>query len=456
MTQPIRVLILGAAGRDFHNFNVCYRGDPQVQVVAFTATQIPNIAGRRYPPELAGPLYPEGIPIYPETELPELIARLGVDQVVFAYSDVSHEYVMHRASMALAGGADFVLLGPRRTSLPSRRPVISIGAARTGSGKSPATRWVVRALRKAGVTPVVLRHPMPYGDLAAQVCQRFATFEDLDRYHCTLEEREEYEPHLAAGTVVYAGVDYERILRQAEAEADVIVWDGGNNDLPFIVSDLHIVIVDPHRAGHERSYHPGEANVRMADVVIISKVDTAPPEAVQAVRATVAELNPGAEVTEAALAIRVDNEGLVAGRRALVVEDGPTLTHGEMAYGAGALLARRLGATLVDPRPFAAPSIAAVFAQYTHLGPVLPAMGYGGQQLADLVATIEATPCDVVVCATPVDLRRLIPQRRPIARVTYELEPRDEEALTRRVLDAIHRRGRLAPRRAGSLDQDTR
>ncbi|MDR7520108.1 MAG: cyclic 2,3-diphosphoglycerate synthase [Armatimonadota bacterium] len=439
MTAPTRVLILGAAGRDFHNFNVCYRADPQVRVVAFTATQIPNIAGRRYPPELAGPLYPDGIPIYPETELPQLIARLNVDQVVFAYSDVSHEHVMHLASTALAGGADFVLLGPRRTSLTSSRPVVSIGAARTGSGKSPATRWVVGAIRRAGVTPVVLRHPMPYGDLAAQACQRFATFEDLDRHHCTIEEREEYEPHLAAGTVVYAGVDYERILRQAEAEADVIVWDGGNNDLPFIVPDLHLVVVDPHRAGHERSYHPGEANVRMADVVIISKVDTAAPEAVRTVRATVAALNPDAEVTEAALAIRVDDEGLVAGRRALVVEDGPTLTHGEMSYGAGVLLARRLGATLVDPRPFAAPSIAAVFAQYPHLGPVLPAMGYGGEQLADLATTIEATPCDVVVCATPVDLRRLIPQRRPMARVTYELEPRDEGTLVRRLNEVIRR-----------------
>ncbi|MDR7542757.1 MAG: cyclic 2,3-diphosphoglycerate synthase [Armatimonadota bacterium] len=439
-----RVLILGAAGRDFHNFNVCYRDRPEWEVVAFTATQIPNIAGRRYPPELAGALYPEGIPIYPEERLVELIKTLGVDQVVFAYSDVSHEHVMHLASAALAEGTDFVLLGPRRTMLHSAKPVVSVGAVRTGAGKSPTTRRIAEIVRSAGWRLVVIRHPMPYGDIAAQACQRFASLDDLDRHQCTLEEREEYEPHLRRGTVVYSGVDYERILRAAEAEADVILWDGGNNDLPFLRPDFHIVVADPHRAGHERSYHPGEANLRMADLVVVSKVDTAPPEATRAVRASVAALNPRAVIVEAALYIVAEDGQLAAGQRALVIEDGPTLTHGEMPYGAGVLAARSAGAVPVDPRPWAAESIRAVYRQYPHLGAVLPAMGYGDTQLADLAATIAQTPCDVVVCATPVDLRRLITIRQPVVRVGYELRERPPDALIGPVVDAV--RGALERR----------
>jgi predicted GTPase len=434
-----RVLILGAAGRDFHNFNVCYRDRPDYQVVAFTATQIPNIAGRRYPPELAGRLYPEGIPIHPEERLLELIKTLEVDEVVFAYSDVSHAHVMHLASAALAAGADFVLLGPRRTMLQATKPVVSVGAVRTGAGKSPTTRRIAEIVRSQGWRLVVVRHPMPYGDIAAQACQRFATLDDLDRHQCTLEEREEYEPHLRRGTVVYSGVDYERILEAAEAEADVILWDGGNNDLPFLRPDFHVVVADPHRAGHERSYHPGEANLRMADLVVVSKVDTAPAEAIAAVRASVDALNPRATVVEAALHIVAEDGQLVAGQRALVIEDGPTLTHGEMPYGAGVLAVRRAGAVPVDPRPWAAESILAVYRQYPHLGAVLPAMGYGNAQLADLATTIAQTPCDVVVCATPVDLRRLITIRQPVVRVGYELRERPENALVGPVVDAVRR-----------------
>ncbi len=435
-----RTLILGAAGRDFHNFNVCYRDQGDRRVVAFTATQIPHIADRRYPPELAGPLYPEGIPIFLEEHLVDLVRRLNVDEVVFAYSDVSHVHVMHLASMALSAGADFVLLGPKRTMLPSSKPVISVGAVRTGAGKSPVARRVAEIIRSAGWRLVVVRHPMPYGDLVAQACQRFASLEDLERQHCTLEEREEYEPHLAQGTVVFAGVDYLRILRAAEAEADVILWEGGNNDLPFFKPDLHLVVVDPHRAGHEEAYHPGETNLRMADVAIISKVNTATAAAVQTVRASVERLNPAAAIIDTDLVITVDDEKAIAGRRALAVEDGPTLTHGEMPYGAGVLAARRLGATLVDPRPWAAPSIAEVYRKYPHLGSVLPAMGYGNAQLAELGATIAATPCDVVVCATPVDLPRLIPIRQPVARVTYEAREHPPGALVGPVLGAIRRK----------------
>lgn len=438
--MPARVLILGAAGRDFHNFNVCYRDRSDREVVAFTATQIPNIAGRRYPPDLAGPRYPEGIPIHPEEHLDGLIRRYGIDEVVFAYSDVRHEHVMHLASIALAAGADFILLGPRSTMLPSRRPVIAVGAVRTGAGKSPAARRIAEIVRASGLRPAVVRHPMPYGDLSAQAVQRFAVYEDLDRHHCTIEEREEYEPHLARGTVVFAGVDYARILRAAEVDADVILWEGGNNDLPFFRPDLNLVLVDPHRPGHEDAYHPGEANLRMADVVIISKVNTATPEHVETVRASVARLNPTAAVIEADLLISVDDEQQVRGRRALVIEDGPTLTHGEMPYGAGVLAAERLGAILVDPRPFAAPSIAAVYERYPHLGAVLPAMGYGDAQLTDLAATVDATPCDIVVCATPVDLRRLMTTSRPIVRVTYAMRERPDGALNELVLATIRRR----------------
>jgi predicted GTPase len=444
--MAVRVLILGAAGRDFHNFNVCYRDRLDREVVAFTAAQIPNIAERRYPPELAGSRYPDGIPIYPEEDLPDLVRRLGIDEVVFAYSDVSHTHVMHLASVALAAGADFILLGPRSTMLAARRPVISVGAVRTGAGKSPAGRRLAEIIRAAGYRPAVVRHPMPYGDLASQAVQRFATYEDLDRQHCTIEEREEYEPHLAHGTVVFAGVDYERILQAAEAEGDVILWEGGNNDFPFFRPDLHLVLVDPHRPGHESTYHPGEANLRMADVAIISKVNTATPAQVEAVRASVVRLNPTAAVIEADLLIAVDDEALVRGRRVLVIEDGPTLTHGEMPYGAGVLAAQRLGATLVDPRPFAAPSLAAAYARYPHLGAVLPAMGYGEAQIADLEATVRATPCEVVVCATPVDLRRLLRTDRPFVRVTYALQERPQGALDEFVLTAIRRRmGRAGP-----------
>jgi len=435
--MPKRVIIMGAAGRDFHNFNVYFRDNPDYQVVAFTATQIPNIEGRRYPPELAGHLYPEGIPIYPEEELTDLVRRYQVDQVVFAYSDVSHEYVMHKASQALVAGADFRLMGTGSTMLTSRKPVVAVCAVRTGSGKSQTTRHVCDVLRRMGHRVVVVRHPMPYGDLTAQVVQRFATYEDLDRYRCTIEEREEYEPHIDRGVVVYAGVDYERILRQAEEEADIIVWDGGNNDLPFFRPDLHIVVADPHRPGHEVRYHPGEANLRAADVVVINKVDTADPDGIAQVRRNIQEVNPQAIVVEAASPIFVEDPGAIQGRRVLVIEDGPTLTHGEMAYGAGVTAARRFGAAeLVDPRPYAVRSIAETFRKYPHIGPLLPAMGYGDEQIRDLEETINATPCDLVLAATPVDIRRLLKVRYPVDRVRYELQvigrPTLEEILLRR------------------------
>ncbi len=435
--MPKRVVIMGAAGRDFHNFNVYFRDNPDYQVVAFTATQIPNIEGRRYPPELAGRLYPEGIPIYPEEELTELVRRYQVDQVVFAYSDVSHEYVMHKASQVLVAGADFRLMGTGSTMLTSRKPVVAVCAVRTGSGKSQTTRHVCDVLRRMGHRVVVVRHPMPYGDLTAQVVQRFATYEDLDRYRCTIEEREEYEPHIERGVVVYAGVDYERILRQAEEEADIVVWDGGNNDLPFFRPDLHIVVADPHRPGHEVRYHPGEANLRAADVVVINKVDTANPDGIAQVRRNIQEVNPQAIVLEAASPIFVEDPGAIQGRRVLVIEDGPTLTHGEMAYGAGVTAARRFGAAeLVDPRPYAVRSIAETFRKYPHIGPLLPAMGYGEEQIRDLEETINATPCDLVLAATPVDIRRLLKVRYPVDRVRYELQvigrPTLEEILLRR------------------------
>ncbi len=436
-----RVLILGAAGRDFHNFNVCYRDDPDATVVAFTATQIPNIAGRRYPPDLAGPRYPDGIPIVSETGLAELIRRLRVDQVVFAYSDVSYQHVMHVASVALACGADFVLLGPRRTMLAARKPVVSVCAVRTGAGKSPVTRRVAEILRSAGLRPGVVRHPMPYGDLARQACQRFTSVDDLDRQACTIEEREEYEPHLVRGVPVFAGVDYGRVVAAAEGEADVVLWDGGNNDLPFVRPDLHIVVADALRPGHETAYYPGEANVLLADVVIISKVNTAPPDAVREIRATVGALNPRAKILEADLIILVDGEDRIRGRRALVVEDGPTLTHGGMASGAGALAVQRLGGSLVDPRPWARGSIADAYRDYPHLGPVLPAIGYGDRQLRELEATVAAVPCEVVVCATPIDLRRVITVAQPLARVTYEARDHPEGALAAAVLAAVRTAG---------------
>jgi len=423
LKKKTRVIIMGAAGRDFHNFNVYFRNNDEYEVVAFTATQIPGIEKRKYPPELAGPNYPKGIPIYPEEKLPELIKKHRVDQVIFAYSDVSHEYVMHRASMVLANGADFRLMGPSTTMLKAKIPVVSICAVRTGSGKSQTSRRVCRILGKLGFNIVVLRHPMPYGDLRKQAYQRFASYEDLDKYDCTIEEREEYEPHINDGCLVYAGVDYEKILREAEKEADIIIWDGGNNDLPFISPNLHIVVADPHRAGHELTYHPGETNLRMADVVVINKVDTADPMDIETVRKNIKKVNPNATIVEAASPITVDNPKLVKGKRVLVVEDGPTLTHGSMAYGAGIIAAKKLGASeIVDPHPYAVGSIKNTFKEYAHLGAVLPAMGYGKEQVRELEETINATPCDVVIIGTPIDLRRLLHLNKPAIRAKYELQ----------------------------------
>jgi predicted GTPase len=423
-----RVLILGAAGRDFHNFNVVYRDDTSVEVVAFTAAQIPGISERRYPAELAGPRYPDGIGIEEEEHLEELIRARGVDEVVFGYSDVSHEHVMHLASRALASGADFALLGPRRTMLKSLRPVVAVTAVRTGCGKGAVSRGVVEALKRRGRRVVVVRHPMPYGDLAAGRAQRFETLADLDRAQVTIEEREEYEPHIEAGTVVFAGVDYGEILALAERESDVVVWDGGNNDLSFYVPTLHLCLVDPHRAGHESRYHPGEANVRMADVILISKADSAPAEGIAAVRRAAAALNPRARVVEIGLPAWIDSAQDLAGKRVLAVDDGPTLTHGGMTSGVAELVSRRSGATLVDPRPYAVGSMSETFARYPSLGPVLPAMGYSRAQMAELEATINATPCDVVVLGTPVDLRRTLTLRHPVARVRYEAEMRSGDS----------------------------
>lgn len=418
-----RVIIMGAAGRDFHNFNVCYRDNPASRVVAFTATQIPGIANRVYPAELAGPAYPQGIPIYSEADLPRLIRELAADQVVFAYSDVSHDDVMHIASLVLACGADFCLLGPRRTLLRARCPVIAVTAVRTGSGKSQTTRYVGQMLQAAGKRVVVVRHPMPYGDLATQRIQRFATLADLERHPCTIEEREEYEPHLEAGLIVYAGIDYAAILRQAQIEADIILWDGGNNDFPFYRPDLHIVVVDPHRAGDEIHYHPGETNLRMADVIIVNKVDSAEPAKVEAVQATLAAYNPRAAVILANSRITVDSPERIIGRKVLVVEDGPTLTHGQMTYGAGVIAARRLEAReLADPRPYAVGSIADTYRQWPQISHLVPAMGYSGSQIADLEQTINATPADLVLFGTPIDLCRFMTINKPAVRVRYHLE----------------------------------
>jgi predicted GTPase len=422
MSVP-RILIMGAAGRDFHNFNVFYRDNPDVEVVAFTATQIPNIEGRLYPPELAGARYPQGIPIYPESDLVKLIHEKQVDQVVFAYSDVPHEYVMRKASQVLAAGADFALLGTRHTQLKSSKPVVAVCAVRTGSGKSQTTRRVSKILRQMGYRVAAIRHPMPYGDLVKQTVQRFADYSDLDKHQCTIEEREEYEPHLDNGLIVYAGVDYERILRQAEQEVDIILWDGGNNDLPFYKPDLHIVVADPHRPGHERSYHPGEANARAADVFVINKVDTANPQAVIQVRNSLRELNPNAIVIEAASPLFVDDPAAIRGKRVLVIEDGPTLTHGDMAYGAGWVAAQRFGAAeIVDPRPYAVGSIKATFEKYPTTGAVLPAMGYGEEQTRELEETIRRADVDLVLVGTPIDLSRVIHLDKPYQRVRYELQ----------------------------------
>jgi predicted GTPase len=421
--SPIRILIMGAAGRDFHNFNVFFRDNKDYEVVAFTATQIPNIDGRRYPPELAGKLYPNGINIYPESDLVKLIKEMKVDQVVFAYSDVPHEFVMHKASTVLAAGADFRLMGTRDTQIKSTKPVVSVCAVRTGSGKSQTTRRVSLILRDLGYKVAAIRHPMPYGDLVKQKVQRFASYADLDKHECTIEEREEYEPHIDNGIIVYAGVDYEAILRQAEQEVDIILWDGGNNDFPFYVSDLQIVVADPHRPGHERSYHPGETNVRAADVFVINKVDTANTEAVMKVRESLHELNPNAVVIEAASPLFVDDPEAIRGKRVLVIEDGPTLTHGEMAYGAGWVAARRFGAAeIVDPRPYAVGSILATYNKYPNTGPILPAMGYGDEMTRDLEKTIDNADVDLVISATPIDITRVLKVKKPMQRVRYELQ----------------------------------
>lgn len=428
--ERTRVIIMGAAGRDFHNFNLVFRDDSRYEVVAFTATQIPNIDGRCYPPSLAGSLYPQGIPILLEEELGTLIGKHKVQQVVFAYSDVSHETVMHKASQVLAHGADFRLLGADATLLRASKPVVSICAVRTGAGKSPVTRKIAALLESEGLRVVVIRHPMPYGDLAKQAVQRFANLEDLRRAECTIEEMEEYEPHVQLGRIVYAGVDYERILRQAEAETDVLLWDGGNNDLPFFRPDLEIVLVDPHRAGDEQRYFPGEVNLLRADIVVLTKLDTAPPDKVAMVRAAVATANPTAVVVDSAMPVFVERPERIQGRRALVIEDGPTLTHGGMSFGAGVLAAKRFGArALMDPRRAAVGSLVETFAQYPHLGDVLPAMGYGAQQVRDLEETIRGVDCDLVIIATPVDLRRIMRIDQPTCRVTYEFSDRGRPTL---------------------------
>jgi predicted GTPase len=424
MMDRKRVVIMGSAGRDFHDFNVVYRNDLSYEVVAFTAaaSQIPGIAGRSYPPELAGPLYPEGIPIVAESELERVLTEKAVDLVVFAYSDVSHEFVMHSASRALACGADFELLGPARTMLRSVKPVLATGATRTGAGKSQTTRYLAALLERAGLRVVVVRHPMPYGDLVAQRVQRYATLADLDRYETTIEEREEYEPHLDAGRVMYAGVDYEAILRQAETEADVVIWEGGNNDFSFYRPDLFIVIADPLRAGHELHYHPGETNIRMADVVVINKMDSATPKQIAEVKANVAALNPRAPVVLARSALTLQG-GEIAGKRVAVVEDGPTLTHGGMTYGAGVVAARRYGAAeIVDPVPYAVGELAETLARYPALEHLIPAMGYGQGQMSELETTLNAMPADLVLSATPIDLTRVLHLLKPVVRVRYELE----------------------------------
>ncbi len=430
--STVKVIIMGAAGRDFHNFNTYFRDDPGYEVVAFTAAQIPDIDGRCYPAQLAGERYPRGIPILDETELPELIRKHDVEQVVLAYSDLSYDDVMHKASLVLATGADFRLMGNERIVLPSQVPVVSVCAVRTGAGKSPTTRKVCRILRGKGLRVVAIRHPMPYGDLCQQVAQRFASYDDLDRYKTTIEEREEYEPLIDNGIVVYAGVDYERILREAEKEADIIVWDGGNNDTPFYRSDLKFVIADPHRPGHEVSYYPGEVNVRMADVIIINKVQTADRSNILTVKENCKRVNPHARIMEAASTISIDQD--VRGKRALVVEDGPTVTHGGMSFGAGLIAAEDGGAVIIDPRPTAVGSIAETFRKFPHLTRVLPAMGYTPEQVRELEGTINGADCDVVVAGTPIDLRRVLNVNKPIARARYEISeigrPDLEEILT--------------------------
>ncbi len=421
--KQTNVIIMGAAGRDFHNFNTFFRGNEAFRVVAFTATQIPDIDGRKYPAELAGNLYPEGIMIHDESQLPELIAEHDVDQVVFSYSDVPHEVVMHKAALVNACGADFILMGGKRTMLRSTKPLIAVNAVRTGCGKSQTTRRVVNILKDMGLKVVSIRHPMPYGDLAKQAVQRFASLEDLKKHKCTIEEMEEYEPHIAMGSVIYAGVDYEAILREAEKEADVILWDGGNNDTSFYDADIIITVADPHRPGHELTYYPGETNLRAADIVIINKIDTADGEDIEEVRRNILEVNPDARIVDAASPISVEDPSVIANKKVLVVEDGPTLTHGEMEYGAGTVAAVKFGASeIVDPRPYTVGSITKTFEKYPDIGILLPAMGYGEQQMKDLEKTIDKTECDAVIIGTPIDLRRVIKIKKPSVRVTYDLQ----------------------------------
>jgi len=443
-----RVLIMGAAGRDFHDFNVVYRDDPSTVVVAFTAAQIPGIADRRYPVELAGTQYPEGIPIVPEDQLESVIRDQSVDTVVFAYSDVSHQTVMHVASRVLAAGADFVLLGPNRTMLPSIRPVIAVCATRTGAGKSQTSRRVADIVAELGRRPVLVRHPMPYGDLVRQRVQRFGSYEDLDREDATIEEREEYEPHIVAGHAIYAGVDYGEILSRAEDEGDVVIWDGGNNDLPFYRPDLLIVVTDPLRAGDETRYHPGEAVLRRADVVVINKVDSADRASVDALRQTILAANPDASIVEARSALRVEG-GSIEGRRVVVVEDGPTLTHGEMAYGAGIVAAKRFGAIPVDPRPYAIGSIRTVLDEHPRAEFLVPAMGYGDEQVAELAATLDATPADLVLSATPIDLTRIMSLNKPVVRVRYDLDEVDPDGLRRPIAAALDQAVAASPVASG-------
>ncbi len=438
---PTRIVIMGAAGRDFHNFNQVYRHDQEVEVVAFTAAQISGIANRRYPASIAGSLYPEGIPIVAETELESLCRREQIDCVVFAYSDLTHAEVMHLASRAMVAGADFCLLGPERTMLSAKVPVIAVSAVRTGCGKSQTTRWLSKLLRQKGLRVAVIRHPMPYGDLEKQVVQRFASKADLDVAECTIEEREEYEPHLEIGNIVYAGVDYGLIVKQAEQEADIILWDGGNNDFPFIKPDLHLVLVDPLRPGDETTHHPGEIVLRMADIAIIAKVDSAADADVQRVSDTVKRVNPKAAIVRGASPIQLDNPEAVRDRRVLVVEDGPTTTHGGMSYGAGYVAATRAqAAAIVDPRAYAVPEIAAVYARYPHIGPVLPAMGYFPAQLKALEATINNAEADVVVAATPSNLSSLMKLNKPVVRARYEFAEMGKPSLSDRIEQFLERK----------------
>ena len=438
--NKIKVIIMGAAGRDFHNFNVYFRDNSNYEVVAFTATQIPDIAGREYPAELSDPLYPEGIPIYSEEELPDLIRTKQIDQVILAYSDLPHQYVMNKASVVLASGADFRLMGPKSTMLKSNLPVVSICAVRTGCGKSQTTRKVTDILKKKEYKIAVIRHPMPYGDLREQIWQRYENYADLDRYNCTIEEREEYEPHLDRGNILYAGVDYQKILKRAEKDVDIIVWDGGNNDLPFYKSDLHIVVADPHRAGHEMTYYPGEANLRMADIVVMNKIDTADSDKINQLRENIHQLAPEAILIEAASPIAIDHPELIRGKRVLVVEDGPTLTHGEMKFGAGIVAAQKYGAKeIIDPRPYAIGTIKDTYTKYPGIGTLLPAMGYGKKQIQELEDTINAVDCDIVIIGTPIDLSRIIKINKKSIRVKYELQeigrPDLEEVLSQKIKD---------------------